>query len=309
MTDDRRGLRRLALGSCPDSWGVWFAEDPLQTPWHRFLDELAEVGYEWLELGPYGYLPTDPARLQDELDKRALRVAGGTVDGHSRLHRRDEFPRIAERVRKVGELTQAVGGKHVIFVPTPGYRDDATGAYTEQPVLSADEWSTFIAATNELGRMLLGDFGIRLQFHPHADAHVETHEQTERFLDDTDPEAVSLCLDTGHLAYRHADCPKLIRDYPDRIGYVHLKQMDPAVLKQVEESNLAFGQAVKLGASCPMPLGVPEIEPIVDELVRLDVDMFVVVEQDMYPCDFDAPKPAAQKTNAYLRSIGIGVKN
>jgi inosose dehydratase len=56
---------RLRLGSCPDSWGVWFPDDPGQTPWHRFLDELAEAGYRWLELGPYGYLPTDPARLRD----------------------------------------------------------------------------------------------------------------------------------------------------------------------------------------------------------------------------------------------------
>ena len=48
-------MNRLQLGTCPDSWGVWFADDPLQTPWDRFLDEVAEVGYEWLELGPYGY--------------------------------------------------------------------------------------------------------------------------------------------------------------------------------------------------------------------------------------------------------------
>ena len=27
------GPRRLLLGSCPDSWGVWFADDPRQTPW------------------------------------------------------------------------------------------------------------------------------------------------------------------------------------------------------------------------------------------------------------------------------------
>ena len=64
--------RKLQLGSCPDSWGVWFADDPRQTPWQRFLDELAGAGYRWLELGPYGYLPTDPAQLQDELAKRDL---------------------------------------------------------------------------------------------------------------------------------------------------------------------------------------------------------------------------------------------
>src|SRR6476659_8848617 len=72
---------RLKVGSAPDSWGVWFANDPAQTPWSRFLDELAAAGYEWLELGPYGYLPTDPARLRDELDQRGLRLAGGTVVG------------------------------------------------------------------------------------------------------------------------------------------------------------------------------------------------------------------------------------
>src|SRR5207247_10383187 len=71
-----RRAARLALGSCPDSWGVWFADDPLQTPWQRFLDELADVGYRWLELGPYGYLPTDPGQLTEELDKRGLRVSG-----------------------------------------------------------------------------------------------------------------------------------------------------------------------------------------------------------------------------------------
>ena len=33
----------LLLGSCPDSWGVWFADDPLQTPWPRFREELRRV--------------------------------------------------------------------------------------------------------------------------------------------------------------------------------------------------------------------------------------------------------------------------
>ena len=82
---------RLLLGSCPDSWGVWFANDPLQTPWSRFLDEISAVGYEWLELGPYGYLLTDPSRLSDELERRGLKVAGGTMHGHSGLHRAGDF--------------------------------------------------------------------------------------------------------------------------------------------------------------------------------------------------------------------------
>lgn len=309
LTRDQVGLRRLALGSCPDSWGVWFANDDKQTPWVRFLDELAGVGYEWLELGPYGYLPTDPSQLRDELAARSLKVSGGTIDGHSGLHRPGDFEKIAKRVREVGALTSAVGGKHVIFVPTPGYRDDVTGAYTEDAELSADDWKTFIRATDSIGQILLDEFGLALQFHPHADAHVETQQQTERFLNDTDNRYANLCLDTGHLAYRHADVPAIVREYPDRIGYVHLKQMDPVVIIEAEKDDLAFGQAVKLGVSVAPPLGVPDYAPIVDELLKLDADKFLIVEQDMYPCAFDVPLPAAERTNEYLRGIGIGAQS
>jgi len=296
---------RLLLGSCPDSWGVWFADDPKQTPWHRFLDELAEVGYEWLELGPYGYLPTDPAQLSDELAKRDLKVAGGTMHGHSGLHRADDYPAILAQTRKVAELTSALGARHVIFVPVPGYREDTTGAYLEPAELDDEAWRTMIRATNELGRASAEEYGVRLQFHPHADSHVETQEQTERFLADTDPRYVSLCLDTGHLAYRKADVPGLIRKYPERIGYVHIKQMDPAIAERAVKEDLAFGKAVAQGASVEPPAGEPDVPGVLDALSELDAELFVVVEQDMYPVGFDVPLPIAQRTRTYLNSVGL----
>ena len=296
---------RLLLGSCPDSWGVWFAHDPKQTPWDRFLDELAGVGYEWLELGPYGYLPTDPARLRDELDRRSLKVAGGTMHGHSGLHRADDFPAIEEATRKVAELTRAVGAEHLIFVPVPGYRDDETGAYLEPAELDEDAWKTLVTSTNELGKIVAEDYGLKLQFHPHADSHVETQAQTERFLDETDPRWVNLCLDTGHLAYTRADNVAIIRGYPDRIGYVHIKQMDPAIVERAEREDLAFGQAVAMGASCEPPAGLPDVPSVVEALSGLDAELFVVVEQDMYPVEFDKPEPIARRTRDYLRGVGV----
>ena len=298
--------RKLLLGSCPDSWGVWFDDDPKQTPWQRFLDELAGAGYEWLELGPYGYLPTDPARLRDEVGGRGLKVAAGTMHGMSGLHRTADFPAIVERTSQVAELTAAMGASHVVFVPVPGYRDDTTGAYLEPAELDQDEWRTMIRQTNELGKILSEGHGVRLEFHPHADSHVETQAQTERFLQETDPRYVSLCLDTGHLAYRRADSVQIIRDFPDRIGYVHIKQMDPAIVARAEAEDLAFGQAVAMGASCEPPQGLPDLPSVAEALAGLDAELFVVVEQDMYPTDFDRPGPIATRTRRYLNGIGIG---
>src|SRR5260370_3755452 len=126
---------RLNLGTCPDSWGVWFADAPLQTPWERFLDEVAEVGYEWLELGPYGYLPTDPARLSEELNRRGLKVAGGTMHGRSGLHRAADWPEMVRATRNVAALTAAVGAGHLVFGPVRCYREDKTGANLDPPAL------------------------------------------------------------------------------------------------------------------------------------------------------------------------------
>ena len=81
-------MSTILVGSAPDSWGVWFPDDPNQTPYTRFLDEVAASGYEWIELGPFGYLPTDPKKLSDELAARNLKLSAGTVFEH--LHQ-DEF--------------------------------------------------------------------------------------------------------------------------------------------------------------------------------------------------------------------------
>ncbi len=296
-------IRHLQLGSCPDSWGVWFADDPRQTPWHRFLDELAEAGYRWLELGPYGYLPTDPAQLADELARRELTCAGGTVAGVGGPH--SDFDAVVAETRKVAALTQALGAENLIFVPVPGYRDDVTGAYHQPAELDADGWRALIANSNTLGRILAEEYGLRMRFHPHADYHVETQAQTERFLEDTDPAYVSLCLDTGHLAYRGADVPGIIRKYPERIGYVHIKQMDPAIADRAAAEDMPFGQAVALGASVEPPAGLPDIPSVVQALGELDAELFVVVEQDMYPVDFDVPLAIATRTRAYLHSVGL----
>ena len=72
----------IKLGTAPDSWGVWFPDDPKQIPWQRFLDEVVEAGYKWIELGPYGYLPTVLDKLSSELEKRDLKVSGTFLFAH-----------------------------------------------------------------------------------------------------------------------------------------------------------------------------------------------------------------------------------
>jgi inosose dehydratase len=291
------------IGNAPDSWGVWFPDDPAQTPWPRFLDEIARAGYEWVELGPYGYLPTDPEVLGPELERRGLRLAGGTAGGP--LHRRAAWPEIRAEVLGVGRLAAALGARHVVFLPAM-YRDLHDGRELEPAELDAEGWRALTEGAEEMARALREETGLRLVFHAHAESHVETDEQVGRFLADTDPELVGLCLDTGHVAYAGGDARALLRDHADRIWYVHVKAVDPAVLAEVRAGGLSFAEAVRRDVMCELGSGVPALDEVADGLAALPPDTFVIVEHDLYPCPPERPFPIAARTRETIRTAGLG---
>jgi inosose dehydratase len=297
-------LSRLRLGTAPDSWGVWFPSDPHQVTWQQYLDEVAGAGYVWTELGPSGFLPPDPERLRDELGRRGLQICGGTV--FAGLHRgKEALDEAIEDFGREARLLTALGAKHLVHLPEQ-YTDMHTGAATESGEIDREQWDNLVTGTNELGRVLHEEFGVELVFHPHADTHVDTQERVERFLADTDPRYVNLCLDTGHISYCGGDNIQIVERFPDRITYVHLKQVDPAVRQRVREEKLSLAEAVPLGVMVEPPHGIPEMPPLLQTLGNLGRDIFAVIEQDLYPVTPDIPLPIAARTAGYFVACGLG---
>jgi len=82
---------KIKIGTAPVSWGIMEAEGwNGHQAYARVLDEMAEAGYEGTELGPYGYLPTEPERLIAELSSRGLRLVSAFVPVHLAEARRHE---------------------------------------------------------------------------------------------------------------------------------------------------------------------------------------------------------------------------
>jgi inosose dehydratase len=294
---------RVNVGSGPNSWGIWFPDDPNQTPPGQFLDEVAEAGYEWIELGPRGYLPQGPTELRAELEGRGLKASGNYVLGV--LESAAAWSELEGQLAWTGETLSALGASYVVLIDDL-YSDLFTGHHKTSPILGSDAWKTLIETTHKSADFVAARFGLRLVFHPHAATHVEYETQIEAFLNDTDPGRVALCLDTGHHVWSGGDPVKFLRKHHDRIAYLHLKAVDSKVRDRVVRDDLPFATAVQMGIFCEPAQGAMNYAALRDALIEVDFDGFGIVEHDMYPAPPGRPLPIARRTRRYLKEIGVG---
>jgi inosose dehydratase len=295
---------KITVGSAPDSWGVWFPSDPRQTPWNRFLDEISAAGYEWCELGPYGYLPSDPTTLAPELSRRNLRVTGSFVMGDL-ANPQNSWADIERQLRGWGPLFGALDARFVVLIDD-SYTNLFTGEQLSPARLDDAAFRRLVDTTRRVAEIAKAEYGLQLVFHPHAQTHVEYEDQIEALLDATEPELVSLVLDIGHHAYCGGDPIAFMRKHHGRIPYLHLKSVDSERRAKVAAENIPYAKAVAMDVFVEPSTGVIDFMAFRDVLREIDYVGYGIVEQDMFPAPFDKPLPIARRTRAYLREIGIG---
>ncbi len=240
-------MTHIEVGNAPDSWGVWFPSDPRQVPYSRFLDEVAEAGYACIELGPWGYLPTDSAVLREELVRRKLTLVASTVGCN--LLDDGSVAALIGTLPAIAALQKDLGATFVVLLPAM-FTDLFSGDLVLPKTLSAEERRRFNANVERIGRMVTDDLGLTLTVHPHVDSHLETEADIDALLANTHPRYVSLCLDIGHHAYGGGDACTYLRKHIDRIPYIHLKNCDNAVLDKMRARSWSFAEAVKHNIMC-----------------------------------------------------------
>ena len=214
-----------------------------QPPWEQYLDEAADAGYEWTELGPIGYLPTDTDVLQAELEKRSLKLCGGFIMHH--LEEEGAADQVLRRHRpRVRAVSSKLGARFIVLIDDV-YTNLHTGERERPKELDDAAWARLIETTNR-AQERAASYGLQVVFHPHADTHVENHRQMERLLADADP-SVMMCLDTGHDAYTGGDPIAFFEKHHERIPYLHLKSIRGELREQVLRDGTPFAAAVATG--------------------------------------------------------------
>jgi inosose dehydratase len=290
----------VKIGTAPDSWGIWFPENEKQIDWERCMNEMAESGYQGIELGPWGYLPNEYEKLKNELEKRNLELTATTLVGD--LMSKEKTREMMDLLDEMAKLQlQFESAKYVVLIDDC-YTDLFTGNLVRPRTLNDAEWSNFINNILKIRDYAKIQYGLEVVFHPHAQSHIETEEQIQRLLDDTD---INLCLDTGHHAYADGDPVAFMKKHHKRIPYLHVKSCDLKVREKMQRENWPFAKAVSNDIMCEPELGVVDMKAFVEVLESIDFKGWAIVEQDMYPAPFDKPFPIAKRTREYLKVIGM----
>jgi len=310
MTD--RPPPRIANAPC--SWGVIGGSGPA-IGGERMLDELVAAGYRGTELGDYGFLPTDPARLREAMARRSLTLLGGFVGvelrrGGAVAAARDEVLRVARL------MAEAVpdGRRPLLILADADGRDAVralhAGRITPAQALPADDLRSFARHAEEVARLVAGETGLATAFHPHGGGWIETPDEVDALLARTDPDLIGLVFDTAHHVYgcgvpdEGGLAAAGIDRFAERIRTVHLKDCSADVAARARAEGWAYERAVRAGLYCELGRGSVDFAAVLGALARFGYDDWLTVEQDVFP-GMGTPLESARRNRAYLAGLGV----
>ncbi|MBI3961980.1 MAG: TIM barrel protein [Deinococcus sp.] len=269
------------VASAPVSWGVHEPIDKgITPPYGLILDNMVKSGYIGTELGPYGYFPTDPAKLKAELTKRKLAMLSAFVPVP--LGDKARLDEAVQDAVKVGTLLQAFGCQYIVIAGSEDNpaRLKKAGRVTARDSLTEEQWEVAAEGLHRVAERCL-KLGLRTVLHHHVGTFFETPREIERIMAETEPQLVGLCLDTGHYAFGGGDPVDAVKEFGSRVRYLHFKDLDEDVLAKVKKEKLDFFQAVQAGVFPALGEGCVNFPALVKELAKLNYDGWIIVEQDV----------------------------
>lgn len=275
-------------------------------PREQVLAEIAQAGYVGAPAGPRG--DATPDQVVETYAQHGLKPAPGYLGAN--FWDAEQREQILERARHLASFTRQMGCTE-LYVAAGGFdyknssgqtRSQLAGHVSPEDALSDAEYEQFAIALNEAGKITLEE-GVRSCFHNHVGSVIETREEIDKLFSMVDRDVVFQGPDIGHLAWGGADAVQFCRDYAESIKTMHLKDINPEVLKEGREKKWDYRTFSANGIFAELGDGFVDFPAIFDILKDAGFQGWVIVEIDV------TQKPTALESaiisRNYLKSIGV----
>lgn len=272
---------KVKLGIAPIAW----TNDDLpdlgkENTFEQCVSEMALAGFTGSEVG--NKYPKDTEVLKKALSLRNVEICNQWFSSFLITKPFEEVEKeFRAQLAFLKEMGAKVIGASEQSHSVQGQQD--TPIFGHKYVMNDDEWKVFCEGMNKLGKIAKEEYGIALTFHHHMGTVVQTKEEVDRMMANTDPEYVSLLFDTGHFTYCGENPLEIVKQYANRIKHVHLKDIRPEVVEKVKKENLSFLDGVRMGTFTIPGDGCIDFDPIFKVLEESGYEGYMVVEAEQDP--------------------------
>jgi len=287
---------KIACGGI--TWGSYARQKQIELPQDQVLQEIAQAGYEG---APFNLRDKRTAQeIVASFDKHGLKPAPGYLG--ARFWEKDQENEILGQAKQAAQASQAVGCTELYVAASPLTRREASGHVRPQDALPDAGYTQFARVLNLVGEICL-KHGVRIGFHNHVGSVIETRDEVDELFSRVDRALVFQGPDTGHLAWAGADVVQFVRDYADSIVTLHIKDIDPKVLKEGVAKSWDYNTFSDHGIFTELGEGFVDYKSAFDILKKAGFAGWVVVETDV--TQKATPLESAIISRKYLKSLGF----
>lgn len=288
---------RVKLAMAPIGWTNDDMPDlGAENTFEQCVSEMALAGYTGSEVG--NKYPSNPEILKPMLDVRGIKICN---QWFSSFLASKPFSEVEKEFKQQLAFLKAVGAD----VIGPSEQTRSCQGNLNQSVFSGkaefttEEFKSLTEGMNKLGNIANGE-GMKLAFHHHMGTAVQSMEEVDRFLNDTDPNKVHLLYDSGHFAFAGEDPVLALKKYISRVGHVHLKDLRTHVFADVKKKDSSFLNAVRAGVFTVPGDGNIDFPSIFKVLEDNNYTGWMVVEAEQDPAKAN-PFVYAKNAREYIR--------
>ena len=250
-----------------------------ENTFEQCVSEMALAGFTGSEVG--GKYPKDTAVLKKALDLRGISISSAWF---SSFLLTQPYEQVEKDFIAHCEFLHAMGAKFCNVAEQgnsiQGKFDKAV--FRDKPYNTEEQWKLLTEGLNKLGAVAK-KIGLTMTYHHHMGTGVQTAEEIDRLMNETDPELVWLLYDTGHLVCSGEDYLAILKKYLPRIRHIHF-----------------FLDGVRAGMFTVPGDGDIDFAPIFDIVNASDYDGWYIVEAEQDPAKAN-PLEYAIKARKYIR--------
>ena len=260
----------------------------------QLLSDIVVAGFQGTEVG--GFFP-GPEKLNYELGLRNLEIAG---QWFSSFILRDGIEKASEAFEKHCQFLKAVHAPVAVVSEQTHtiQQSDSANIFTDKYILNDEEFKQLCDGLNHYGE-IAKKYGIKVAYHHHMGTVIQTKEETDRLMANTDPDLVGLLYDTGHIYVSDGDYMSLLNDHIDRVVHVHFKDVRKDKEKEARKQGLTFQGSFLHGMFTVPGDGDLDFKPVYDKLIENNYKGWIVIEAEQDP-DKANPLEMAQIARKYI---------